>query len=183
MPRWFLHVLVVAAILFGTPCAAPILNRAMGSWSATAIEADGSQTRMEFGSHLPRPDWVPIPSDASIVQASRSISKRWPDGFHVLDLMSRASTDELVSFYRTRLTELGFEVRDLGSGPLNAAAANYLGVANMMEADRAATDDHIVIQIGTPEGIVLASRSVQLRWYKLNNPGFVVGRHEGRSAQ
>ncbi|HEV2546171.1 MAG TPA: hypothetical protein VGU20_02430 [Stellaceae bacterium] len=54
-------------LLYGSPYAALLLNRVMGPWSATAIEADGSTTRMEFGTDLPRPDWVAVMPDADIV--------------------------------------------------------------------------------------------------------------------
>jgi hypothetical protein len=76
MPRLFLQLLIVATLLFGAPYAAMILYRVMGPWSVTAMEADGSQTSMQFGPDLPRPTWVPVPPDASVVQASRSVSTR-----------------------------------------------------------------------------------------------------------
>src|SRR5438132_800788 len=127
MSRLFVRLLLVAALLFGAPYAAMILNRAMGPWSVVAIEADGSHTNMEFGAHLPRPHWVLIPPDAGIVQASRSVSKQWPDGLQTLNLMSRASAEDIQAFYRNGLAALGFVVRDLGTGTLNRPAADYLG--------------------------------------------------------
>jgi hypothetical protein len=87
-------------------------------------------------------------------------------------LASRSSSEELKSFYMDRLTHLDFQVRDLGTGTLNAAAANYLGVANMLEAERPASGDHLNVEIGTPEGMLVASRLVKLHWYKSSNPGF-----------
>ena len=172
MSRLFLHLLVVATILLGAPYAGMILYRVMGPWSAVGIEADGSRTHMEFGPDLPRPAWVPVPPDASVVQASRSVSTRWPDGFHILELASRAPVEELKAFYTAQLTGVAFDVRDIGIGPMNAATANYLGVAGMLEADRPATGDHLSIQIGTLEGVLVPSRLVKLHWYKLSNPGF-----------
>jgi hypothetical protein len=44
----------------------------MGPWSAIAIEQDGSVTNIQFGQNLPRPDWVPVYPNTSIVQGSRS---------------------------------------------------------------------------------------------------------------
>ena len=44
--RRFLLGLVLLAVLFGSPYAALVLNQVMGSWSATAIEQDGSVTQM-----------------------------------------------------------------------------------------------------------------------------------------
>ena len=49
MKRVLAFVVLGLIPLYGSPYAALLLNRVMGPWSATAIEADGSTTWMEFG--------------------------------------------------------------------------------------------------------------------------------------
>lgn len=163
MPRAFLSFLILVAFLLGTPYAALLLNWAMGPWSATAIERDGTTTQMEFGSARPRPEWVPIPPDARIVQSSFLRNSKDPIGVSFLELASRATLDELRRLYIDRLKSAGFTVEDLGTGTLNADAADFLGVANMLVATREATGDQINISIRTPEGI-LATRLIQMNW-------------------
>jgi len=155
-------------LLYGSPYAALVLDRVMGPWSATAIEADGSTTRIEFGADLPRPDWVAVMPDADIVQASLLVSRQHPKGFGFLDLATRASEEDVTAFYRARLGAAGFTVEDLGLGPLNAPTAAYLGVAGTLLGTRAATSDQIAIQIGTLEGVIRPSRLVQIKWWKIS---------------
>lgn len=166
MSRAFFYFLIAVAVVLGTPYAAMLLNRAMGPWSATGIERDGSTTYMEFGDTVPRPDWVPIPPDASIVQSSFVRNSKDTTGVGILELASQASLDDLKRFYIDRLKTAGFTVQDLGTGTLNAAAASYLGVASMLVATREATGDQININIRMPEGI-LATRLIQMNWRNL----------------
>ena len=84
----------------------------MGPWSAVGFEQDGSQTHMQFGQNLPRPEWVPIYLGASIVTGSRLTSVRQPAGFHSLEISTPASLDEVKRFYVERLTAEGFAVED-----------------------------------------------------------------------
>src|SRR5262245_59248757 len=169
--RWLftplLALLVLLTLVFGAPYASAFLYRLMGPWSATAIEQDGSLTHMRFAPDLPRPEWVPLYPGATVVQGSTLTSARAPSGVHSLDLATRASLDEVKRFYTDALTAAGFEVDDLGTLSLNPAAAAFLGIAGTLSARRAATDDEIVIQIRTPEGLV-PSRLLQIHWRKIS---------------
>jgi hypothetical protein len=66
-----LGLLVIVAFLYGASYAGAIINGLIGPWSAVAIEHDGSATQMQFGAHLPRPEWVPVYPGATVVQASK----------------------------------------------------------------------------------------------------------------
>ena len=166
--RRFFFVLVLIAALFGSPYAALVLNRVMGPWTASAIEQDGSVTQMSFNQDLPPPDYVPVFPGASVVQASRVVSQQFPSGVGFVELAVHGSADEVRDFYRSRLEASGFAVDDLGTQGLNPATATYLGVAGTLAGKRPGTDDVVVVQIRTEEGIVLRSRLVQLSWRKLS---------------
>jgi len=161
-------LLVVLVLAFGAPRAGALLYWLMGSWSATGIEADGTRTAMDFGRNLPRPDWVPVPADASIVQGSRVVSKLHPQGFFGLEISTGLSLEEITSFYRDRLGSAGFSVSDEGIGTLTPAAAEFLGVAGSLVGERPATNDKIGVQIRTPEGLIFPTRLVQINWWKLD---------------
>jgi hypothetical protein len=165
--RRLIALLIVLAVAFGAPYASALINRLMGPWSAEAIEADGSRTRMEFGQDLPRPDWVPVYPGALVVQASNVVSAREPSGFHALDLATRAALDDVKRFYTARLAAAGFAVRDLGTWPSDARSAAALGLDATLFARRAATDDQIDIQIRSPEGFA-ATRLLQIHWRKIS---------------
>ena len=165
--RRLFGLLVVVALLYGASYAGALINWLIGPWSAVAIEHDGSATPMQFGPHLPRPEWVPVYPGATVVQASKVWPARAPSGFHALELATRASLDEVKRFYADRLTASGFEVTDLGIAPLNPLTAAHLGIAGTLSARRAATDDAIDIQIRTPDGLI-PSRLLQIHWRKIS---------------
>ena len=167
MRRFFLGLLLVA-LLFGTPYAALMLNRAMGPWSATGIERDGSTTAMQFDPAMAPADFVPIFPGASVVQSSRLVSRDAPSGVGFLELAVHASAAEVRDFYRSRLEGTGFTVDDLGTMGLNAAAAAYLSVDGTLAGKRPATDDVVIIQIRGEEGTLLRTRLLQLQWRKLS---------------
>jgi hypothetical protein len=167
MRRFWLVFLILVTVVFGTSYASVIVNAIMGPWSATAVEHDGSLTSMQFGRDLPRPEWLPLYPNATIVQASRLTSTNGPSGFHALDLATRASLAEVRRFYVDRLSAAGFEVADLGVATLNPLTARMLGVDGMLSARRPATDDLVMVHIGTPDGLI-ASRTLQIRWAKLS---------------
>lgn len=164
----FLALLLLVLVSFGSPYAALLLNQAMGSWSAEGIEHDGSVTHMVFDRSLPPADFVPIYPGASVVGSSRLVSKQAPSGVAFLELAVHGATDEVRDFYLSRLAAEGFAVEDHGTLGLNAAAAAYLGVAGSLSAARATTDDYIVVQISTEEGLLVRTRLVKLQWRKLS---------------
>jgi hypothetical protein len=167
MRRFFLGLLLIA-VLFGSPYAALVLNRAVGPWSATGTEQDGSTTAFQFDPNMPPAEFVPVFPGASVVQSSRVVSQAAPSGVGFLDLAVRASAAEVRDFYRSRWEAAGFAVDDLGTMGLNPAAAAYLGLDGTLVAKRAATDDVVMMQIRGEEGVLLRSRALQLQWRKLS---------------
>ena len=165
--RLVLWLLVAATLAFGAPYAAAVLSRVQGAWSADALEQDGTPTHMQFDTDLPRPDWVPVYPGALIAQASDLTSARFPSGVHSLDISTRDGLADIKRFYADRLADAGFNVRDLGTWPMDARTAAFIGLDTTLYAERAATDDLIAIQIHTPEGI-LAARLLQLQWRKIS---------------
>ena len=165
--RRLFPLLLIVALVFGASYAAALINRVMGPSSATGILQDGSLTHMEFGTHLPRPAWVPFYPGAIVVGASKLTSVRTPSGTHSLELATRASLDEVRRFYTAELAAAGFEVTDTGTLSLNPATAWMLGIAGSLSGTRAATDDRIDIQIRTPDGLI-PSRLLQIHWRKIS---------------
>ncbi len=159
-------LLLIVLVMYGSPYAALLLNRAMGSWSADAVEHDGSITHMVFDPNLRPAEFVPIYPGASIVGSSRLVSKQSPSGVAFLELAVHGPASDVRDFYVSRLTAEGFTVEDHGTLGLNTAAASYLGVAGALSAIRAATDDYLAVQIATEEGLVVRSRLVKLQWRK-----------------
>src|SRR4029078_7202134 len=169
--RRFIPLLILLGLVFGASYASALIKRMMGPWSATAVEHDGSLTHMQFGSDLPRPEWVPYYPGAWVVGGSRLTSGRHPAGFHSLDLGTRASLDEVKRFYTEQLTGAGFEVSDLGLMGLNPMTAAYPCVDGTLSAKRPSTDDAIQVQIRTPDGLI-PSRLLQIHWHKISaTPG------------
>ena len=176
--RWFLPFAFIVGIVFGGAYAAGIIYRIMGPDEAIALYQDGTLSHMQFGSDLPRPEWVPVYPSAMIVQGSRIVSARAPSGFHGLELATRASLDEVKQFYTERLTAAGFAVEDLGTLSLNPMTAAMLGIAGALSAKRLATDDQIDIQIRTADGLI-PSRMLQISWRKMSEmPGAVAQANE-----
>jgi hypothetical protein len=163
----FIPFLFVIALVFGASYAAALINAAMGPWQAVGIEHDGSQTHMQFGRDLPRPQWVPVYPGAVVVQGSKLTSVKAPSGFHSLEISVRASLDEVKQFYTRELAATGFAVTDPGLAPLNPATAAFLGIAGSLQARRSSTDDQITVQIRTAEGL-FPSRLLQIHWNKIS---------------
>ena len=59
----------------------------MGPFSAVGFEQDGSQTHMQFGQDLPRPEWVPLYPGASVVTGEQGHLGAPPSGFHALEIV------------------------------------------------------------------------------------------------
>jgi hypothetical protein len=166
--RRFLFSLILIAVLFGSPYAAWLLNRVMGPWSAGLGHQDGSVSQIYFDPNMPPADFVPVFPGALVVQSSRLVSQDTPSGVGFLELAVQGSAEEVRDFYRTRLEAAGFMVDDLGTPGLNAAAAAFIGTDGTMVGKRPATDDVLMLQISTEEGVLLRSRLLQLQWRKLS---------------
>ena len=167
--RLLLLLLIAIGLMFGTPYAAALLNRAMGPWTATAVERDGSRTFMRFDPDLAPPDFIPVFPGARVVQSSRVVSQAAPGGVGLLELAANGTLDEVQSFYRSRLQAGGFTVLDLGTQGLNDATAAYLGLDRTLVGKRPASDDIVTIQIRSEEGILMRSRLLQLSWRKISD--------------
>jgi hypothetical protein len=160
--------LLLIALLFGSSYAATVLNWAMGSWEATAIEQDGTLTHMRVDPGMRPPDFVPLFPGAQIVQSARIVSQAAPSGIDSLDLTVRGSADEVRVFYRTQLEGSGFVVSELVVPNLNPMTAAYLGLDGGLVAKRAASDDILTLQIRTEEGLLIRSRPLHLSWRKIS---------------
>ena len=176
--RWFLPFAFIVGIVFGGAYAAGFIYRIMGPDEAIALYQDGTLSHMQFGSDLPRPEWVPVYPSAMIVQGSRIVSAHAPSGFHGLELAVRASLDDVKQFYTERLHGCGLR----GGGPRHALAQpddrGLLGIAGALSAKRIATDDQIDIQIRTADGLI-PSRMLQISWRKMSEmPGAVAQANE-----
>jgi hypothetical protein len=110
---------------------------------------------------------VPVYPGALIAQSSNVVSARFPSGVHMLDVSTRDALPDIKRFYTARLAGSGFAVRDLGTWPMDARTAAFIGIDATLYAERRATDDRIAIQIHSPEGI-LAARTVQAQWRKIS---------------
>ena len=90
--RRLIPLLFIVALVFGASYASALIFRVMGPWSSVGFHQDGSQTFAEFGTHLPRPGWVPYYPGALMVQASRITSAQAPSGFHSLEIATRPAS-------------------------------------------------------------------------------------------
>src|SRR5262245_56414352 len=112
MGRRLFALLIVVALVFGASQASALLFWLMGPWTAVGIEQDGSATHMTFDRNLPRPAWIPVYPNATIVQASLLTSPQVPSGFGTLQIGTRAAFEDVRQFYIDRLTAEGFDVTD-----------------------------------------------------------------------
>jgi len=165
MPRFVFWLIAVAILIIGAPVVAMLIDIFMGPWSATAIEHDGTVTQIVFDRNLKRPGWVEIPSGTSIVQASRVVNAQQGRDVYLMSLSTRGKLSDIRDFYRDRLSHAGFVVKDVGTGPMNARTAAYLGVADILTANRTASGESIAVTIHTPEGL-FATRLIELKWGK-----------------
>ncbi len=168
MPRFPFWLIILVILALGTPVVAMLMDRIQGAWSATGIEHDGSVTTIVSDRNLQRPDWAATPDGASIVSASHVVNARQHRDVYLMSLSTRAAVADVRSFYRDRLSRAGFVVTDLGTGPMNARTAAFLGVADILSASRTANGDQVSITINTPEGI-FATRLVELRWGRFDS--------------
>lgn len=156
--------LIIVAVLYGVPRAAMILNIGMGPWSGQVVQADGSVTDMRFDRNLPRPDWLPLPPDADIVQASQQTSSKDPGVFGIVEFLTRMPLNDARRFFTNRLVASGFAVTDEGIGTLNQPTADLLAVARMLTARRAPNGEEVSVQLRGEEGWVGRARLVQITW-------------------
>lgn len=165
-PRYVLYLLVALVFMFGSGYAAIVLSwLTPGPTVAVYADTDGPVT-MTMGANLPRPQWIVLPAGAIVTQGSRVVSAGHPQGFGLVEIATRAALEDLRPFFLRELGRAGFETRDEGIAPLNAASAALVGLADTIVAERAATKDCVAVQIRTADGWLIPSRIVQISWYK-----------------
>jgi hypothetical protein len=164
--RLFLGLVLTVAVVAGYPYAAFIVNRVIGTNTVVFTERDGLKRTLIMGPDAPRPDWLPMLPQSLIVQAGNWLPSPGREVAGDLELLTHKDVEEIKRFYLDGLNAVGFEIRDIGYGTLNAPAAAYLGIANMLEGRRSDTDLTITVTTRTPDGLILPSRTVQIHWQK-----------------
>jgi len=153
-------VLLVVGVVFGQPTAAGLLARWMAPSHLSSTGRDGSTTEVKIGNDAPRPAWVPVPPDVSIVQASAVTNSLHRHDGGALNVTSRAPLDQIRHFYDDKLRAAGFAVKDINA---------RTGDGAIIDGTRAANGDEIHIFVGEPSGLI-ASRLIQIEW-TMNRPG------------
>jgi len=164
--RLFLGVLLVVVLVAGYPYAALVLNRAIGTSTAILIEANGVRRTLISGPDAPRPAWLPILPRSFIVQAAHWVPSPDREIAGGVDLLTHSGVDEIKRFYADALGAAGFDMRDIGYGPMNAPTATYLGIANTLQGHRAGDDLTITVTTRTAEGFIWPSRTVEIHWQR-----------------
>jgi hypothetical protein len=164
--RLFFGLIVAVALVAGYPYAALILNRVIGTSTVVFMEHDGIQRTLIMGPEAPRPAWLPIPPRAIVVQAGHWLPSPGREIAGDVELLTHKGVDEIRSFYLGGLRAAGFDIRDTDYGPMNAATAAYLGIANALLGHRGDTGLTISVVTRTASGLILPSRIVQIHWQK-----------------
>jgi hypothetical protein len=164
--RLFLGLVLAVALVAGYPYAALIINRVIGTNTVAFTEQDGVQRTLVMGPDAPRPGWLPILPKSLVVQASHWLPSPGREIAGDLALLTHKDTEDIKRFYLDALKAASFDTRDIGYGTLNAPAAAYLGIANMLEGYRSDEDLTITVTTGTLDGLIFPSRTVQIHWQK-----------------
>jgi hypothetical protein len=164
--RLFFGLVLVVALVAGYPYAALIVNRVIGTNTVVFTEQDGLQRTLVFGPDAPRPDWLPMLPQSLVVQAGHWLPGPGREIAGDVELLTHKGVEEIKRFYLDALSAARFDTRDVGYGTLDAPAAAYLGIANVLEGYRRDEDLTITVTTRTPDGLVLPSRTVQIHWQK-----------------
>ena len=164
--RLFLGVFLVLALVAGYPYAALVLNRAIGTGTVVFTEGDSVQRTLISGPDAPRPAWLPIPPRSYIMQVGHWVPSPGRQVAGDLEILTHNSVDEIKRFYADALGAAGFDMRDMGYGPMNAPTASYLGIANTLQGHRAEDDLTITVTTRTARGFIWPSRAVQIHWQR-----------------
>ena len=168
--RLFLGLLVAVTLLAGYPYAALILNRVLGTGTVVFVEHDGVSRSLIMGPDAPRPDWLPLPPRSVVVQAAHWLPSPGREVAGEVELLTHQGVDEIKQFYLDRLRSAGFEMRDLGYGPMNPLTAAYLGVDNMLQGYRRDTKLQVGVTTRSRDGLIVPSRIVQIHWQTRQAP-------------
>ena len=164
----FTGVLLAVALVAGYPYASLIVNRAIGTTTVVFTEHDGRQRTLISGPDAPRPEWLPVLPRSFIVQAGHWLPSPDRETAGDLELLTHKSVDEVKRFYLEALHAAGFDIRDIGYGPLNPLTAAYLGIANTLEGHRSDDDLTITVTTHTADSFILPSRTVKIHWQRLD---------------
>ena len=164
-----LYILLFIGVLFGSPALDIIFGWTMGTHTIVVDSGRVGEYTAIRGPAAPLPAWVPVLPGATISDATQVLSGSL-DGFGMVDLVTRASLDDIKSFYTRSLTDLGFRVRDDGYDILTPEGAEYFGLAGTLIAERPGSSDqdykYVAVQIRTEDGWLVRSRSLTVQWRK-----------------
>src|SRR5262249_2028458 len=149
-------------------------SRIIGTSTVTFNEHDGIQRTMIMGPDAPRPAWLPILPRATVVQAAHWLPSPDREVAGSVELLTHKGVDEIKRYYLDELRAAGFDVRDAGFGPINAATATYMGIDNTLLGWRADTGLWINVTTRSAGGTILPSRTIQINWQKRDAPMFGV---------
>jgi hypothetical protein len=168
--RAFIGLVLLVSLVAGYPYAALILNRVIGTNTVLFGEQDGVQRALIMGPDAPRPEWLPILPRSLVVQAGHWLPSPGRDIAGDVELLTHKGVEEIRRFYLDGLRAAGFEMRDIGHGPLNAATAAYLGIDNTLQGYRSDAKLAISVVTRSASGLVLPSRTVQIHWQTRDGP-------------
>jgi hypothetical protein len=164
--RLFLGLLLAVAVVAGYPYASLIVNRIIGTNTVVFTEPDGLQRTLIMGPDAPRPAWLPILPHSLIVQAGHWMPSPGREIAGDVELLTHSNVEEIKRFYLDALNSAGFDTHDAGQGTLNAPAAAYFGIANMLQGYRGDDDLTITVTTRTAAGLIVPSRTVQIHWQR-----------------
>jgi hypothetical protein len=168
--RFLFGALVVVAVLLGYPYAGLVLNHMMGTQTVVMIEHDGTRRTVIMGPGATHPDWLPVMPGALVVTAGRWLpSAEQPDEGD-LEILTHAGADDVRRFYTDTLRRQGFDMKDLGLGPLSPPVAAYFGIDGMLYGYRAATKHEVSLDIRAASGLLLPSRVIEIHWRMTDSP-------------
>lgn len=161
---WGFLTLLLAFFVLDSPFGAWVIYRLLGTSTVSYVSSTGMPAVMVLGPNAPQPDWAVLAPDGLYITGARS----GPDAPRLetgsFDYVSWSDPAWLRDFYRKTLEGDGFVVTDEGTGPLNSATAQFLGIADMLTALDDATGREIRINIRTAQGWVFPGRYVQIVW-------------------
>jgi hypothetical protein len=166
--RLFVGLLLVVALAAGYPYASLIVNRIIGTNTVVFTEHDGVQRTLISGPDAPRPAWVPVLPRSFIVHAGHWVPSPGREIAGDLELLTHKNIEEIKRFYLQALNAAGFDIHDIGYGPLNPLTAAYLGIGNMLQGHRSDGDLTITVTTNTADGFILPSRMVKIHWQRQN---------------
>jgi len=163
-------LLAVVALLVGYPYAGWVVMHIMGTQTVVMIEHDGTRRTVVMGPGATHPDWLPVMPGGIVINAGRWLLSPSQLDEGDLEILTRAGLEDVRRFYMDNLRQQGFDMKDLGFGPLNAMTAAYFGIDGTLYGYRAATKDEVTVDIRSPSGLILQPRALEFHWRKADAP-------------